>query len=133
MAAGGRRLESTHDIAPRALVDPPSAAATVPGPAPSPPTHPHYPHPTPPPQHTAFMALTLLSEVNSVARLAGKLLAMSGAASASAARAAALLAAADRITLVAFRWGGPGAVASPTNCQGGRPGHGYVWRHACLP
>ncbi|KAL4447595.1 hypothetical protein ABPG75_004814 [Micractinium tetrahymenae] len=54
-------------------------------------------------EHTAFMALTLLSEVNSVARLAGKLLAMSGATGAAAGRAAAVLAAADRLTFVAFR------------------------------
>ncbi len=66
-------------------------------------------------QHTAFMAVTLLSEVNSVCRLASKLLGMATAPTSSAGTAtaagragpvaavAAMLAAADRATFVLFR------------------------------
>lgn len=67
------------------------------------------PKPLPPrPQHTAFMALTLLSELNSVCHLARKLLGTAaigsgGGSSAAAMGAAAALAAADRVTFVVFR------------------------------
>lgn len=63
-----------------------------------------YPFPM---QHTAFMALTLLSEVNSVCHLTRKMLgtAASAAAGTSASAAAEALAAADRVTFAAFRWG----------------------------
>lgn len=60
-------------------------------------------------EHTAFMAMTLLSEFNSIPRLAGKLLGMAttagaaGTDSAIMARAATVLAAADRFTFLAFR------------------------------
>ncbi|PSC74866.1 cyclopropane-fatty-acyl-phospholipid synthase [Micractinium conductrix] len=57
-------------------------------------------------EHTAFMALTLLSECNSVVRLAGKLAATAsgaGAGGAALARARAALAGADRVTFLAFR------------------------------
>lgn len=61
-----------------------------------------------PAQHTPFMALTLLSELNSVAHLARKLLGMAcagadAAGGAAAASAAAALAATDRATFVLFR------------------------------
>lgn len=62
-----------------------------------------------PMQHTAFMALTLLSEVNSVCHLTRKMLgtaaSASGAAGTSASAAAEALAAADRVTFAAFRCG----------------------------
>lgn len=58
-----------------------------------------------PPQHTAFMALTLLSEVNSTCHLARKMLGVAATSSGStgAGAAAAALAAVDRVTFVAFR------------------------------
>lgn len=65
-------------------------------------------YPTPM-QHTAFMALTLLSEVNSACHLTRKMLgtaaSASGAAGTSASAAAEALAAVDRVTFAAFRWG----------------------------
>lgn len=51
------------------------------------------------------MALTLLSEVNSVARLARRMLGAAAGADASTGAAAAALAAVDRGTFVLFRWG----------------------------
>ncbi|PRW60674.1 cyclopropane-fatty-acyl-phospholipid synthase [Chlorella sorokiniana] len=58
-------------------------------------------------EHTAFMALTLLSEVNSTCHLACKMLgtaaSSSGTDGASAGAAAAALTAVDRLTFVAFR------------------------------
>lgn len=59
-----------------------------------------------PSQHTAFMAICLLSEINSVFRLAGKLLALARRGESGSSRlnaATAVLAAADRITFVIFR------------------------------
>jgi hypothetical protein len=57
-------------------------------------------------QHTAFMAICLLSEINSVFRLAGKLLALAQSGGGGGSRlntVATVLAAADRITFVFFR------------------------------
>ncbi len=66
-----------------------------------------------PTQHTAFMSLTLLSEVNSACHLARKMLGTAASSSnsggAGAGAAAAALAAVDRVTFAAFRWGRWGA------------------------
>ena len=75
-------------------------------------------------QHTAFMALTLLSEFNSVCRLAGKLLAMAapgGGNTGLAASLAGAVAAADRATFVLFR------------CVGGKNGGLEGGGQSCLP
>ncbi len=64
-------------------------------------------------QHTAFMAICLLSEFNSVFRLAGKLLALARGTSADGRLdgLAAVLATADRATFVLFRCGCSGCLS----------------------
>jgi hypothetical protein len=55
------------------------------------------------PQHISFLCLTLVSELNSVFQMAGKLAVVGGSTSPLAARAARALRAADRFTFVPLR------------------------------